>query len=270
MIPKVGKYYKIDKQCIDFFMKKNLSPDFVFKCENSFDGYSMLLVQGKKVAIDKQDYSYLAELPDFTEVKKGYYYRYWRTDGEKPSSYSYYIKGMLDNNWHKCEESGEISQFAIIENMGVRFWFDPPMENFYDYYEEISPEEYEKTDQYKKQIEGMKKCMYKLPPTFDDFRQWITEDAILGEFKVEFADIGLLKEIAGKPCTEKQDKLYVKKRKFILLEDSFSLDDLKNLITYKRESILKNYGLDFRELKIRNTFLPFIKKRKFIKLGGIK
>lgn len=264
MKPKIGKYYKLKLR------------NGIYKCIDVNEFFSMFLLNNELKCFFKEDYVDLTELPDFTGFKKGYYYRYWRTDGKKPFFCVSSMERMFDGDWRECK-GGDLSgvvHCANIESIGYWSWFNSTnrnstdIESFYDFYEEISSEGY-----YKKFGKIIKYEKDKNTYIYTDYK--ITDYKLSDILKSNFncTDFESLKELAGKPTREVNNNfnnsIYIKKRKFIVLENKsiggLYYEELTKLFNISLEEILlkgERFLPDLKKLKNRHC----IKKRKFVKL----
>jgi hypothetical protein len=152
---KEGKYYKIDPKYLNT-ISSSLATDTgtLIRSESQNwlyeEGHLISSVSDSNrttgfvsfnVLACNGDNSFIKELPEFTGFKKGYYYRYWRKDGERHKRSVAGMNFFFIGDWFKCEIA--LGQRAKFENVNALwYWGDNGV--FHRYYQEMSPEEYER------------------------------------------------------------------------------------------------------------------------------
>jgi hypothetical protein len=156
MLFKEGKYYQIDPKLFPYGRwrakideaVKNGNQNWILNRSISSGTLECSTPDKSTIAItfpfpiSIQYTDCIKELPEFKGFKKGYYYRYWRSDSKYPSCFVYDMKPFFDGNWHCCKSAGRLSVtiFDSVPN-GSYCYFSTP-ENFHEFYQELSPEEY--------------------------------------------------------------------------------------------------------------------------------
>lgn len=160
-----GKYYKIDPELIvEDIQSRNWNPVVNDAVKNKNQNWiadsrgvllSSVLYKGGEhresvgIAITKKlREQFVYELPAFTGFKEGYYYRYWRSDG-KISEVNPFFNGrncdFYNGSWYKCvyvEHRSYASFEGIKGGLWNLFYSTDDKENFHEFYQEMSPDEY--------------------------------------------------------------------------------------------------------------------------------
>ena len=179
---KEGKYYQIDPELIgeegtNRYWNKHIN-ELVKSGRQNWISHGALLISSKcykegdehidrltygtpiKLYISYQDLinKYVKELPEFTGFKEGYYYRYWRSDNKSILSYmSEEMKSIIDGKWRKCISVIRFQEAEFEGHSGAWSWFNHSQgDNFHEFYQEMSPEEYERRYRCKEILEKIK------------------------------------------------------------------------------------------------------------------